>query len=312
MALSTFDGLWKQVTLRCPSASLFLARQWIDYAFRQLWDRRLWSWQIQQGQFLMNASYGTGTVNVVNGSFTVNGVGTTFTSSMVGRQFRTGVQSPIYTIATFVNATQITLTEVWGNPTATLQTFSIYNAYVTVPSNFEKFISLWDPKFNWQLELNVSQIELNAWDAQRANTGTAYVVSFRDYDTTFNTPPLPRYEIWPHQRAQYVYPFLYINRPPDLSDAGASLPRYIRGDVLLEMALAQAARWPGPSKDAPNPYFNLNLAMQHDMRAEKMLQDLDRTDDEIAEQDVTYMSVSAMPFASVPYGDARFLQSHDW
>ena len=311
MALSTFDSLYKGLLLRCPIASLFLARQWIDYAFRRLWDRRLWSWQIQQGQFLMNAAYVTGTVAVTRGSFTVTGTGTTFTSDMVGRQFRTGTQSPIYTIATFTDATHVDLTEIWGGATASGQTYSIYNAYVTVPTNFEKFLTLWDPLMNWQLQLNVNQIELNMWDSQRANTGTAYCVSFRDYDTFFNTPPLPRYEIWPHQRAQYVYPFLYINRPPDLSDSGASLPRYIRGDVLLEMALAQAARWPGPSKDAPNPYFNLALAMQHEAQAETMLRDLDRTDDEVNEIDVMYVSISAMPIASVPYGDARFLQSHD-
>lgn len=311
MALSTFDGLWKQVTLRCPSASLFLARQWIDYSFRRLWDRRLWSWQVKRGQFLINQVYNTGTVNVVLGSLTVNGNGTTFTAAMIGRQFRTGVNSPIYTIATFVNATQITLTEVWGNPTATLQTYSIYNAYVTVPTDFEKLLTVVDFRFNWQLELNVQQMEINSWDAQRANTGTTYVISFFDYDTFFNTPPLPRYELWPHQKSQYVYPYLYVSRPPDLSDPGASLPRFIRGDVLLEMALAQAARWPGPSKDAPNPYFNLNLAMAHDTRAEQMLQDLDRTDDEIWEQDVSYQSLSAMPFASIPWGDARYIQSHD-
>lgn len=311
MALSTYDGLYKQLLLRCPAASLFLARQWIDYSFRQLWDRRLWSWQVKQGQFLMNAATIAGKVNVTFGDLTVVGVGTAWTTDLVSQQFRTGVQSPLYTIMDVPNATTLTIDQPWGNPTQNNCTYSIYNAYVTVPTDFEKFISLWDAKFNWQLELNVSQIELNAWDAQRANTGTAYVVSFRDYDL-FNTPPLPRYEIWPHQRAQYVYPFMYINRPPDLSDADGALPRYIRGDVLLEMALAQAARWPGPAKDAINPYFNLALAMQHDARAEQMLRDLDRTDDEVWENDVTYISVSAMPFASVPYGDARFLQSHDW
>jgi hypothetical protein len=295
--LSTFESIYKGILLRCPAASLFLARQWTDFAFRKLWDRRLWSWQIGQGQFIMNAVYGTGNVDVSLGSFTVTGHGTIFTAAMAGRQFRTGTQSPIYTIATFVDPTHITLTQPWGGATALAQNFSIYNAYVTVPTDFEKFLTLWDPLMNWQLQLNVNQVELNMWDAQRANTGTAYCVSFRDYDTVFNTPPLPRYEIWPHQRAQYVYPFLYINRPPDLSDAGASLP--------------QAARWPGPSKDSPNPYFSLPLAMQHDTAAELMLRDLDRTDDEINEIDVMYTSVSAMPIASVPYGDARFLQSHD-
>lgn len=309
--LSTYDQLWRAVNLRCPAASLFLARQWIDYAFRSLWDRKLWSWQRKRGQFLIAQAYVTGTVTVTRGSLTVTGLGTTFTSDMVGRQFRVGTQTPIYTIATFVSVTSITLTEVWGGNTASAQTYSIYNAYVTVPTDFQNFITVWDPQYNWQLETNVTQEELNAWDAQRANTGTAYVVASYGYESFFNTPPLPQYEIWPHQKSQYVYPFLYVSRPPDLSDPGASLPRYIRGDVLLELAMAQCARWPGPSKDAPNPYFNLALAQQHEARGQQMVEEMVRTDDELYENDVTYLSLSAMPFASIPYGDARFLQSHD-
>jgi hypothetical protein len=288
-----------------------LARQWVDYAFRALWDRKLWSWQRKHGQFLMAQQYSTGTVNVTRGSYTVEGVGTTFDSDMVGRQFRVGFQSPIYTIETFTDATHMDLTEVWGAATATGIGYSIYNAYVTAPADFQNFISIWDPRYNWQLQTSVTQEELNWWDAQRANTGIAYVIASLGYDNTFNDPPLPMYEIWPHQRSEYVYPYLYVSRPPDLSEPGASLPRYIRGDVLLEMALAQCARWPGPSRDAPNPYFNLPLAMQHDARAEVMIRELEITDDNIMENDVTYQSVAAMPFATIPFGDARYLQSHD-
>lgn len=311
MALSTYDGLVRQVKLRCPAASLFLCREWIDYSFRQLWDTRLWSWQRKFAQFLTMAQYGTGLVNVTRGSATVVGVGTTFTSSMVNAQFRVGTQTPIYTIIAVPDATHLTLNMVWGGSTASGVGYSIYNAYVTGPSDFQNFVTVWDPLFNWQLETNVTQEELNAWDAQRANTGTAYVVASLYYDSGVNTPPLPMFEIWPHQRAQYVYPLIYVSRPPDLSDPGATLPRYIRGDVLLESALAQCARWPGPARDAANPYFNLATATMHDRRYAEMVRQLEVTDDNIMENDVYYMSLSAMPFASIPYGDARFLQSHD-
>lgn len=311
MALSTYDQLVRQVKLRCPAASLFLCREWLDYAFRQLWDTRQWSWTRKRLQFLMPQQYNTGLVNVTRGSTSVVGVGTTFTVDMVNRQFRVGTQTPIYTIASFTNPTNIDLTEVYGGSTVTGAGYSIYQAYVTPPSDFQQFITVVDTLMNWQLELNVQQEELNAWDAQRANTGTAYVIAPFDYDNIFNNPPLPRYEIWPHQRAEYVYSGLYISRMPDLSDPGASLPRYIRGDVLLETAMAQAARWPGPARDAPNPYFSLALAQMHDARAAKMVRELELTDDNICETDVYYQSLSAMPMAAIPYGDARFLQSHD-
>jgi len=108
-----------------------------------------------------------------------------------------------------------------------------------------------------------------------------------------------------------VLPFTYISRPLDLSEPGASLPRLIRGDVLLEGALADAARWPGPSKDAPNIYFNLNLAMQHEARFTDMVNELVRTDDEVFPVDVSYMSLSAANIPAVAWGDSRWLQSHD-
>jgi hypothetical protein len=310
VALSTYESIYRAVMLRCPSASLFLARQWVDYAYRSLWDRRLWSFQRKRGQFIMPAAYTTGLATVTLGSTTVTGVGTTFTSDMVNRQFRLGINTPIYTIASFTNATTIDLADVWGAAGAASAPYSIYQAYVTVPSDFQDFISLWDPQMNWQLNLHTSQEELNSWDAQRASTGTAYVVADYDYESLFSNPPLPRYEIWPHQTAAYCYPFLYTSRPPDLSDPGASLPRMIRGDVILEMALAQCARWPGPSKDAPNPYFNMQLAMSHDATAQRMLFDLERTDEEIVLNNLSYFSPNSLPFATIPTGDARWLQSH--
>lgn len=312
MALSTYAQLYKAVKLRCPAASVFLCRQWIEYGFRTLWDKRLWSWMRKPGQFLVPALYNTGTVATTFGDPTVTGTATGWTTDLVNRQFRLGVTSPIYTIQSVdVPGQTLELDQPWGGDTVSGIGYQIYQAYFTVPSDFEAFIAVYDPKLNWRLLLNVSQEDIDAWDAQRANSGSAYVVSPFAYDT-FNDPPLPRMEIWPHQKAQYVYPFLMTTRPPDLNDPGASLPRYIRGDVLLEMALAQAARWPGPSKDALNPYFNLSLAMQHDARAERMIHDLEVTDDAVMEIDVWYSNLSAMPWATIPFGDSRFLQSHDF
>lgn len=315
--LSTYDSLVRQLLLRCPSASLFLARSWLDFRFRQLWDTKLWSWQRKNTQLLFDSVVNVGTCNVTRGSMTVTGNGTNWHSlpngqSIVNHQFRNGLQSPIYTIQTCPNDTTLTLTQPFGGPTTASVTYSIYNAYVTPPTDFQNWIVVYDPRYNWALSTSTTQEELDSWDAQRANIGSvAYVLASRDYDDVFNNPPLPRYEAWPHIQQQYVLSAMYVSRPPDLSDPGATLPRLIRGDILLELALADAARWPGPSKDAPNPYFNLPLAMQHESRGMAMLAEIVRTDDEQMENDVTYMSLSSMNVLNVPWGDARWLQSHD-
>lgn len=311
MALSTFDSLYKGLLLRCPSASLFLARSWIDFAYRQLWDIRRWSWLVGRGQFLFSAVVNNGLVTVTRGSLTVQGIGTTFTTDLVNRQFRIGLSTPIYTIAEVDDTLQtLTLDQVWGAATATSVNYQIYTVYVTPSTDFQSFISVWDPAFNWSLALYVTQEELNAWDSQRSNNGNAYCIASYKYDEGINSPPLPMFEAWPHIQQEYVLPYIFIRRPLDLSDPGAQLPRYIRGDVLLELGLAQAARWPGPSKDAPNVYFNLALAQQHDARAQKMIFDLERQDDEIFESDMLVASVSQMPIATFPLGDSRWLQSH--
>lgn len=310
MALSSYDDLWRGVLLRCPLAGPFLARQWISFAFRELVEKRRWSWLLKRQQFFFNQVYATGSVAVTRLSTSVVGTGTTFTAAMVGRQFRTGTNVPVYTIASYTDATHITLNEPYGDATNSSLGYQIWNAYFTVPSDFHSFLSVWDPLQAWQLYTNWSQMEINAIDPQRTNSGPSWVMAQYAYTATSSpTPPLPQYEAWPYQYSDYVLPYLYESRPPDLQDAGATIPRYIRGDVLLEMALAQCARWPGPSREQPNPYFNLALAMQHDKRAEFHVAELERQDDEVYEADVAYQAATALPYPFA-LGDARFLQRH--
>ena len=122
---------------------------------------------MKRAQFLLNNQYITGNVDVTFNSNAVVGHGTTFTAAMVGRQFRVGLLFPIYTITAVPSTTSLTLDDVWGGTTNLGVGFQIYNAYVTVPTDFHAFISVWDPQFNWQLWTNVKQEELNAWDSQR-------------------------------------------------------------------------------------------------------------------------------------------------
>ena len=407
MALDTYGVIWNKVLLRCPAASSFLTRDWVQNAFRQVAERRRWSWLLKFGQFIAPAVYNTGKVTVTTNSNIVSGTGTVWDTSMVGRQFRIGQAAPIYTIIQVLDPLTLKLDAVYGAPQPQpLAPYEIYQCFFTPPDDFHALVTVWDPAMNWQLWRHIQQVELNTWDAQRASRGQAYVVAHRDYTQNYtgivgpaiqavgsgpspvattsagytapasafftvqvtfsggsgtalfswkkgsgpyvapqltdsspqdlqdgvqvywptgvvynagdtwviqatSTPQagLPRYEIWPHQTAAYVYPFLYEARAIDLSDPNAVLPRYIRGDVLLELALAEAARWPGESADKPNPYFNLNLSQIHLQRAERMIMELERQDDETYEQDVGFQLPLGFPYAT-PLGDAAWLQQH--
>lgn len=407
MALDTFESIAGKVLLRCPAAGITLARDWVTNVFREIAERRRWSWLIKYGQFITPDSYTTGTVTCTQNSATVTGSGTSWTSSMVNRQFRQGF-SPIYTIAQVNSATSLELEMVWGPATVSAVTYEIYQAYCTPPPDFHAFVEVWDPNLNWRLWRDVQQREIDAWDAQRANAGSTFLVAALDYTTAYNgsvgdalqvvgtgpdpvstnagngytgvndaiftvecttggatqtavfkwkkdsgsyttgvtTDPaaqdlsdgvqvywpaaltfvvgdvwiirctaalsggLPRYEFWPHKKSNYVFPYLYEARATDLQDLGATLPRFIRGDVILKRCLAEAAKWPGPSADKPNPYFNMALAKQLHAESEVQIMELERQDDETYEQSLYYHMYQYLPMAPLPWGSANWLQSH--
>jgi hypothetical protein len=314
MALNTYGELWKYVLLRCPIAGPFLPQEWITFAFREIAENRRWSWLVKQNQLLVPNVVSDGLVNVTFNDPVVVGIGTTWTGALVGRQFRIGLSTPIYTIASVDDVAQtLTLTEVWGAATTLSVNYLAYQAYFTMPDDFLSFISCWDPSYNWQLWTRVLQTELNLCDAQRSNSGTAYALSFRDYNplVAVGTPSTPRYELWPHQFGIKPFPYLYWSRPVDINDPNAAIPRYVRGDIILEGALWKCAEWPGPSKDQPNPYFNLALADRHKSTFFRYIMDIERNDDEIDPDSVQYASSGlGMQFAPFPMLDARFLQSH--
>lgn len=120
----------------------------------------------------------------------------------------------------------------------------------------------------------------------------------------------PRYELWPVPTdVARIYPYIYIARESDISDAAPTLPPMVanRGEVLLEMALASCARYPGPDANTRNPYFNLALAGQHEVRAERMLADMERNDEEIGVTNVAYQQY---PMAPAPWLDGSYRQTH--
>lgn len=406
--LDTYQNVFNKINLHAPGVSSLLARDWVTNAFRQLTKRRRWSWTIKYGEFIFPQVYNTGTVTTVQNSNVITGSGTNWDNSLVGRQFRVGVFSPIYTVVSVPNTSQLLTDLPWGAGVNTNVGYQIYLAYVTPPSDFYSFISIWDPNYNWQLWLNVHQEEINAFDAQRSNIGpSSYLVSARDYSTiyagtvdavlavsaigdtpvstsqgqgytgvnnttysiiisttgiggvstykwkqdngsfttgvTSSTDPqdlsngvqvyfpasstfqagdvfiincsanlqggLQRYEFWPHKQSQYVFPYLYESVPPDLNDVGSTIPRYVTGDILLEMGLASCARYPG-TKDNPNPYFNPLLEKRHTERSEQMIMEIERKDDNVSEQDAKYQYATSLPFCSWPF-DSNWMQSHD-
>lgn len=117
----------------------------------------------------------------------------------------------------------------------------------------------------------------------------------------------PRYELWPTQLTQSVYPYYYVATPPDLSTlTQATLPHSIRPDVVLKGALAEAAAWAGRG-DQKNPMYDLKAATKNLVEFERSVDILALRDDDLYPADVTYFD--DLPFA-VPPWDAGWEQAH--
>lgn len=314
MANDTFDGIARKVLLRCPSAPITLAYDWIRNSFRDIVERRRWSWLLRRGSLTTTDQYTTGTASVaaLGQTITLAGGGTV-SSAHVGLQFRFGVSLPIVTItAVNVGANTYTIDQVISTAAISGAAFSVYQAYVAVPSDFHAFVTVTDPSFAQPIPFDATVGQIDNLDPQRAASGSPPkgLAWFDYYTSTPGNQPLARYELWPHQRVANIYPMIYECRPVDPFDANAIIPAMLPSDIVLERALMYCALWPGPSSAVPNPYFGakLGLAQFHQKEYESRLAIIEKQDNEHMQQNIWYQSDQ---MRRTPVVSGNWLQSHD-
>lgn len=380
-------------------ADYYLAVDWLVNAAREIYRERDWTFRRKAADFVLNAVYSTGTASVVRGENVVDFAGgASITEAMVSRQLRLGGnETPIVTIKRRVSSSRVEIDRQWSAASQSAVTFEIYNAYVTVPSDFDSFITVVDLQRQFQLNWwSLTADDLDRIDPQRSYGGgdQAYAIVLRDFATqgvgkvspvvqvrgSGNSPASggtydglddavftvemtsatvfkwkkdggayttgvtidsdgiaqhlqdgvavafptgvvytsgdvfvipasaarnqgdPRYEPWPHIKADEARPYLYLSKPPDLTDSGAILHRFIPGELVLEKALAAAARW----KNEKNGYYDLRLSALHEARYQVMLADVVREDEARESTMLTYDG-----WINLPVYDSAYLASHD-
>lgn len=301
---NTFLEMSRSLRLYCPSLDIFLAQQFIRDAYRKILDRRDWSGLRAENQIQFKDQKTTGTVLATNGSPTITGSGTAFASTDVGRQFKAGVGSPIYTITTVnVGPQTLVLDNNFGAATVAAGSYTIFDGYVTMPTDFKRLIVAVDPQTGYKLRHWVTQDQLLRWDPQRNFFGLPYAL----VDRRYNTSGLVQYEAWPYSTSQRIVSYFYIKQGADLVNDTDTPIWPVRSDVIVTHALADLCRWPGVV-DQPNLMFDKEyIRRSYLTEFEDKMVDLERQDENIYMSWLSDTDWYGWPWAPL---SANFLQSH--
>jgi hypothetical protein len=301
-----FDGIARKLLLRCPKLGPFIARDLVKSAFQDIVDLWQWSWLLKRAQLSVPNVYNIGTAQVTYGSPTITITTGVVSSDHIGRQFRTGIASPILTIVAIdAGLNTYTLSDNWFGASGSNLLYSVYQAYLTMPSDFHAFFSVIDPATYWTIQTdNVTLEMIDQRDPQRSTIGTPprALVPYDYYNGS------PRYELWPHQYSQAFYLMAYEIRPIEPFEPGAAVPYLLPGDVILERALMYTAKWPGPNRNDPNPYYSQDTANFHEKQYDRRISILIKQDVEHMQRAVWYQGDQSNNQSNL---NAAYMQSHD-
>lgn len=235
-----------------PNASSEMIKKWINNALRKFVDRRNWYGLMTRGQIVTPAYYSKGQVNMTLGSTTVTGVGTTFTPDMIGRSLRIGYNNPIYNILSVPSATQLVIDLPWGAPTLGPVGYYIVKYYYSIP-NIKYFLVAVNLQLQQRMVTNLNQASLDSIDPSRQQLMYSWGIA--------GMPPDPQgnyqFELYPASMVQQAIPYVAYVQPPNLLDDSATLPPFIRCDIIKAHAISDCLRY--RMKD--NPFYDPATAM---------------------------------------------------
>lgn len=301
MPAASYGEVWRTVRLYAPAAPTMLCREWVNVAYKLLTRSRSWGFLRAELRLTISASRSL-TVGVTLGSATVTSAGL-FLAADQGRQFAVG-SYPVYTVQTFTDVNTLVLDRAYGETTAPAASAKVFDAYATMPADFGSFRLIVDPYNQRRLAYWIHEDQLNLLDPTRFSSDTGPRVLASRAPSTY-TPTLGRiqYEYWPQPTAARSYPALYNLQADSLVD-GDTLTGVLAdsGQILIDGALAQAARWPG-TPDLKNPYFNADLARSHDASFREGIQKLSLKDDNQYPDDLQMVHWERWPLADLAYND---------
>lgn len=320
----TFHELVSEITGMVPDYSALKARRDLNRAWRDLLDKRPWSFLIAEGAFAAPAALTTGTVTITQGSRLVqpdadataawNAVPLT---SFLARQFRFGAEGSIYNLTAWT-AGALELDRPVFEASATGIGYRIYQCYFPPPPeamagappgefDFNRWISVLDPVQAYPLKLDKGKAWLDVRDPQRADAGPAYYIV--DYKTSATGVPL--YEFWPHPTGGQQYVCLYKRRGLAFTSGTQALPQMLPDGLVLNRALYRSV-YPWAAANAGRFPALQRTNWQYLIREARGDYLMDLQAAQLQDDNVMLQSITGPRRVWPAFGpiDGRFMQSH--
>jgi hypothetical protein len=261
-----------------------VALRFINNRLRQVIDRRTWYGMKVRGIANVPNVTVTGTVTVTYNSTTVVGIGTNWTPSLVGLQFRQSFTQPWQTIVSLNPTNQTLQLDIpYPGPTFT-GAYQILQAYLTFGNNVKSLLWCVNQLFGWPMEVKAPVQVENARDTWREAQGWA--------TTLFTRPPTPdgqyQVEVWPTPYAAQTFPFEAYTQPPNLVLDTDSPQAWIRSDVLVTGAIADALLYRPKQNAYYDPAIAVQVAAGKAAQFQKDLLEMENADEGLEQQAVTW------------------------
>lgn len=295
----SFSEVVRTVRLYASTAPLFLVREWVNDAYKDLAGLRNWSFLRGELNVTIAARRALASITVTLGSPTVTSAAL-FLAADAGRQLAVGAH--VYTVTAVTDTSTITLDRAWNGDSGAVTTGYILDAYYTAPADFGSFRVIADPYNRRRLAFWIHEDELNVIDPTRESSDSGPRVLVAASPSTYpDTLGRVRYEYWPRPSSARYYPALYNKQADNLNETDTFTGVLAdAGHVLVAGALAKAAQWPG-TPDVRNPYFNLQLALQKEAEFQEKAQKLALKDDAQYGDDLLPVDWATWPFWSLAY-----------
>lgn len=319
-----FSDYWSEVVGTVPRVDPRAAQKYVNRAWRNIREARLWSWLTTEGVLVAPQIITSGTVTTTQFSPTVSldSVANAALKNLQNpvitqRQFRLGSGGRIYNISAYdPNLAQLTLDGFYMEASAAGQQYQVYRCYYTPAdlngntiTDFQTFEVMLNTAQGYAIvgeNLRKKKAEIDARDPQRGAFDNAYQVASYKVDSNGN----PMYELWPHPTVQAPYLFLARRRGLDLSST-QDIPATLSSSLVVTRSLFYAYDWAivNAGRFPELKGVDWQLAKAENQRTyDKMLIDARRHDDEIFTD--SYVT-QWRDYMQMPPVDSNFMQSHD-